>query len=350
MAVQRARYDSRQIGDWPTSDGDGHGTMLSRPQHGELHSNEGMTFAGEPLATALGWVSLGLGLAQLLAPGTVADMIGVRDDSTTRTVMRTVGLREIASGVGILSQPRPAGWVWARVAGDAMDLALLSQALNSRQSDHDRVGGALLAVTGITVADLLCAQQLSRHSSSASDDAQQRGMLDVTKAITINQPPETIYQFWRDFQNLPRFMQHLQSVQVNGDGRSHWKTRAPAGATVEWDAEIVDDQPNQLIAWRSVEGADVDNAGTVQFTPAPGGRGTEVRVQLRYQPPGGAIGATIAHTIGKLFGEAPDQQVYDDLRALKQVLETGEVVHSDASIHEHPHPARPAAQHTDRHA
>jgi len=344
MAIQQARYDSRQIGDWPTSDRDGNGTILSRAQRGKPHSNEGMTFAGEPLATALGWVSLGLGLAQLLAPDTVADMIGVRGDDTTRTVMRTVGLREIASGVGMLSQPRPAGWVWARVAGDAMDLALLSQALNSRQSDHDRVGGALLAVTGITVVDLLCAQQLSRHSSLASDDAQYWGMLDVTKAITINQPPETIYQFWRDFQNLPRFMQHLQSVQVNGDGRSHWKTRAPAGATVEWDAEIVDDQPNQLIAWRSVEGADVDNTGTVHFTSAPGGRGTEVRVQLRYQPPGGAIGATIATTIAKLFGEAPDQQVYDDLRALKQVLETGEVVHSDASIHRHMHPARPATQ------
>jgi uncharacterized membrane protein len=348
MAVQRTRYDSRQVGDWPTRDGNG--TMLSRAQRGELHSNEGMTFAGEPLANALGWVSLGLGLAQLLAPGTVADMIGVRDDDKTRTVMRTIGLREIASGVGILSQPQPAGWVWARVAGDAMDLTLLSQALKSSQSDHDRVSDTLLAVAGITAVDLLCAQQLSRHSSSASDNAQQRGMLDVTKAITINQPPETVYQFWRDFQNLPRFMQHLQSVEVKDDGRSHWKTRAPAGATVEWDAEIVDDQPNQLIAWRSVEGADVDNAGTVQFTSAPGGRGTEVRVQLRYQPPGGAIGATIVNTIGKLFGESPDQQVYDDLRALKQVLETGEVVYSDASVHDHPHPARPAPQHMERHA
>jgi uncharacterized membrane protein len=222
-----------------------------------------------------------------------------------------------------------------------MDLALLNQARTSSQSDQDRVGGALLAVAGITILDLLCAQQLSRHPDQAIGGVCEKHMLDVTKAITINQPPEAVYRFWRDFQNLPRFMQHLQSVQVTGDGRSHWITRAPAGTTVEWDAEIVEDRPNQLIAWRSVEDADVDNAGRVQFTAAPGGRGAEVRVELHYRPPGGAIGATVAHTIAKLFGEAPDQQVYDDLRALKQVLETGEVVHSDASIHGHPHPARP---------
>jgi uncharacterized membrane protein len=132
-------------------------------------------------------------------------------------------------------------------------------------------------------------------------------------------------------------MNHLQSVQVTGERTSHWRTRAPAGTTVEWDAIVTDDRPNQLIAWRSTEHADVDNAGAVHFAPAPGGRGTEVRVEMRYNPPGGAIGAIVA----KLFGEAPEQQVYDDLRALKQILETGEVVQSDASIHRFLHPAQP---------
>src|SRR5213082_3253037 len=106
--------------------------------------------------------------------------------------------------------------------------------------------------------------------------------MDVKEAITVNRSPEDLYQFWRNFENLPRFMDHLESVQVTGDGRSHWKAKAPAGATVEWDAETTEDRPNELIAWRSTEDADVSNAGVVRFVPAPGARGTEIHVDLRY--------------------------------------------------------------------
>jgi len=109
---------------------------------------------------------------------------------------------------------------------------------------------------------------------------------------------------------------------------------------VEWDAEIVEDRPNELIAWRSVEGSDVDNSGSVRFVQAPGDRGTEVHVELRYSPPGGVIGATIA----KLFGEEPAQQVDADLHAFKAIMETGQLVHSDATIHGRPHPAQPPAE------
>jgi uncharacterized membrane protein len=112
---------------------------------------------------------------------------------------------------------------------------------------------------------------------------------------------------------------------------------APLGTTVEWTAQIVEDRPNELISWRSTDDAKVSNAGTVRFTKAPGGRGTEVHLELRYDPPAGAVGATIA----KLMGQEPSQQVDGDLRRFKQVMETGEVVHSDASIHATPHPARP---------
>jgi uncharacterized membrane protein len=161
--------------------------------------------------------------------------------------------------------------------------------------------------------------------------------MHVKKAITVNRSPDEVYRFWHDFQNLPRFMDHLESVKVTGDRRSHWKAKAPAGKTVEWDAEIVEDRPNELIAWRSVDGADVRNSGSVRFVPAPGGRGTEIRVELEYAPPGGVIGATIA----KLFGEEPAQQVGSDLRRLKQVLETGEVVKSEATVHGRSHPAQP---------
>jgi uncharacterized membrane protein len=150
--------------------------------------------------------------------------------------------------------------------------------------------------------------------------------LNARAAITINQPAGVVYGYWRDFANLPAFMTHLVSVETSGNGRSHWTATAPAGRTVEWDAEIVGDQPDERIAWRSLEGATVPNAGEVAFTAAPGGRGTEVRVELSYELPGGAVGKLVA----KLFGEDPQQQIDDDLRRLKQVLETGEVVVSDA--------------------
>ena len=154
------------------------------------------------------------------------------------------------------------------------------------------------------------------------------GSMHVTKSITILREPEEVYEFWHDFENLPRFMYHLQQVEVRDDGTSHWVANAPGVGTVEWDAEIAKDTPNELIGWRSIGETDsVKNVGSVRFTPAPGGRGTEVRVELFYDPPGGKLGATIA----KLFGEEPGQQVADDLRRLKQVLEVGEVVRSAAS-------------------
>lgn len=151
--------------------------------------------------------------------------------------------------------------------------------------------------------------------------------MDVKTAITINKTPDELYRYWHDFEHLPQFMDHLESVQVVSAQRSHWKAKAPAGTTVEWDADIVEDRPNEVIAWRSVEGAAVDNEGAVRFKPAPGGRGAEVRVEMRYDAPGGVVGATIA----KLFGEEPGQQARDDLRHFKQMMETGEKTVSEAT-------------------
>jgi uncharacterized membrane protein len=148
--------------------------------------------------------------------------------------------------------------------------------------------------------------------------------IKVEQSITINKSPAEVYRFWRRFENLPRFMNHLESVTTTGEGRSHWVAKAPAGTTVEWDAEIYNEKEGELIAWRSLEGADVDNAGSVRFEPA-GENGTTVRVTLRYDPPGGAVGAAIA----RIFGENPDQQINEDLRRFKQVMETGEVTTTD---------------------
>jgi len=151
--------------------------------------------------------------------------------------------------------------------------------------------------------------------------------LEGRSVITINVPPETVYAYWRDLEHLPAFMYHLESVQETGDRRSHWVAKAPAGTTVEWDAEITDDVPAELIAWRSLDGASVENSGSVRFGAAPAAQGTEVHVELTYSPPGGTLGSLVA----KLFGEEPNQQIGDDLRRLKQVLETGEIARSEAS-------------------
>ena len=161
--------------------------------------------------------------------------------------------------------------------------------------------------------------------------------MKVKKVVTVQSSPEELYNFWHNFENLPRFMRHLEAVQVTGPRRSHWVARAPADQTVEWDAEVTEDRPNELRAWRSLPGADVDNSGTVRFYPATGNRGTVVDVDLEYDPPGGKAGALVA----KLFGEEPDQQIYDDLRAFKQVIELGEVVLSEATLENTRLPQRP---------
>lgn len=302
--------------------------------------------SGERRARGLGWFSIGLGLAQIGAPRTVARLIGMDDDEETRNTMFAIGLREITSGIGILSRPQPSGWVWGRVGGDVMDLALLGKAMSRDENDRGRLAAATATVLGVTVLDFMIGQQLSRGRNGGStqhaspggrNEATQRQGIHVKQAVTIKRPRSEVYGFWHNFENLPRFMAHLESVEVIDERRSHWKAKAPAGSAVEWDAEIVEDRPNELIVWRSLPDAGVPNSGSVQFRDAPGNRGTEVLVELRYQPPGGKLSALIA----KLFGEEPGQQVKGDLRRFKQVMEVGEIVHSDASIHRGPHPAVP---------
>ena len=146
--------------------------------------------------------------------------------------------------------------------------------------------------------------------------------LRVEKTVTIqNKSPEQLYSFWRKFENLPTFMHHLKSITTISPTRSHWVAKAPLGTTVKWDAQVVADLKDKLISWISVEGAEIDNSGFVRFRPAPEGRGTEVKVVLEYNPPGGALSAAIA----KRFGEEPEQQISGDLRRFKMLMETGEI-------------------------
>jgi uncharacterized membrane protein len=147
--------------------------------------------------------------------------------------------------------------------------------------------------------------------------------IHVEQAYLINRSPEDLYQFWRNFENLPQIMAHLERVQVTGDRTSHWIAKAPAiaGGQVEWDAEITADEPNTRIAWRSLAGSQVDNAGEIRFAKGMGDRGTEVHVRLEYIPPAGVVG----HWVAKLFAEEPQRQIRDDLRNFKRFMETGEV-------------------------
>ncbi len=185
------------------------------------------------------------------------------------------------------------------------------------------VGGAFL-VRGATGHSFLYQglhiDTSQRNRQNATSVAHNQG-IKVVRAVTIQKSPEALYRYWRNFENLPRFMQHLQSVSVKDITHSHWIAKAPAGREVAWDAEIINEKEDKLIAWRSVGNADIDNAGSVHFTPAPGGRGTVVKVVLEYNPPAGQAGKLVA----KLFGEEPDTQVREDLRHFKEIMEAGEI-------------------------
>jgi uncharacterized membrane protein len=218
-----------------------------------------------------------------------------------------------------------------------MDLAMLTKPLINRNGrDLRRTAAAAAAVAGILAVDAYAAVTRSRSDQ----------LPETVGAVTINKPPEEVYRFWRQLANLAAFMAHLDEVRVTGERTSHWRTTSVGGRHAEWDAEITEDVPGQRISWRSTEQADIPNEGTVEFRPAPGDRGTEVHVKLRYTLPGGYLGQLMA----RLLGEDPRQQLDDDLRRFKQVMETGEVVRSEGAPggkrtrHEFPqHPARPLA-------
>ena len=209
------------------------------------------------------------------------------------------------------------------------------------------VGGAALALSGLATLSrrrvlpglaLLAAGGMFfyRGKTGHCDLYQAMGMdtihtsgtgLRMEKVVTVNRPPHEVYEFWHNLENLPRFMRHLESVQLTGEKSSHWKARGPGGLTAEWDAEMMDDYPSQQISWHSVGAADLPNKGTVEFKEAPGGRGTEVRVTVDYYPPGGVAGRAAA----KLAQAITSQQLEEDLKRLKQVLETGEIATAETA-------------------
>lgn len=271
-------------------------------------------------------------------PSGLAWLAGAPSEAT-RGTLRLFGLREIATGLGVLSRPRAAGWMWARVAGDALDLALLLSSFGKKRSRAGSLAVSTMAIAGITLADVITAVQLGREGrrSARGGVAHADKASRVTKAVTIRRDPQDVYRFFRSLENLGRVMKNVEDVQ-SIDGISHWKIRGPVGKKLEWDAEVVEDVPGERIAWRALEGATVPHRGSIRFSEAPKDFGTEVVFDLVYEPPMRRLGDVVAKAVGMGVGA----QIEADLHRMKQVLETGEIVQSDASIHRGAHPARPA--------
>ena len=214
-------------------------------------------------------------------------------------------------------------WQRAPLVTPATRLAPLAQLGSSRPF----VGGTVLVLVGggIAYATLTGRAPLPGTLRSRLPVGQREQGLVVERGVTIQRPRDELYRFWRDFENLPQVLPHLRSVTAGPNGRSHWVTSGPAGRSVAWDAEIVEERANELIRWQSRPGAQVANRGEARFVPAPGGRGTEVRVCLAYEPPAGAVGATLA----QLFGQGADRQVREALRHFKSLMEAGEIPTND---------------------
>jgi uncharacterized membrane protein len=215
---------------------------------------------------------------------------------------------------------------WASAIGGA---ALTAFGI-SQLKDRSPAGAALTAAGSALMyrgATGYCPVYAAAGITTADDTDGTRAALagsrgvHVEEVVTINVPADQLFRFWRNFEQLPRFMDHLVSVRQLDDRRSHWVAKAPGKRKVEWDAEIINEIPGELIGWRTLEGADVVSAGSVRFKPAAAGRGTEVHVRLQYDPPAGRIGATVAW----LLGHEPSQVIREDLRRFKQLMETGEV-------------------------
>jgi uncharacterized membrane protein len=267
-------------------------------------------------------------------------MIGVESKAETLAMMRVVGAREIASGLGILTQAKPTPWLWSRVGGDAMDIALLRSAMSSPQADQNRVATATAAVIGIAAIDALVSTRQATSPDEGGQASSDQGAVRVASAVTVQAPVEDVFSYWDGFQGLPRFMSDAASVEITGDRQSRWTVPAPVGTSVEWDVQITDSTPNERIVWQTAEGSRIAASGDIHFRTAAGGRGSQVIFAAEFTPPGGDLGKKIAQPLAEVFGT----KITNDLRRFKQLVELGEIVHSDDSIVPGPNPAQPRPQ------
>lgn len=241
----------------------------------------------------------------LNCPDSLLGSVSIRTLSSHRQAKMSLDLHRFFSGAqeqrpGFLRKAQP----WAVIAGGG---ALAAYGLSRRS-----VPGVVLGALGGYVI---------YRGTLATRERTLARPVHVYSRFNIQKPVEELFQFWRNFENLPRFMRHVESVKATGDRHSHWVARAPMGATVSWDAEITDERENEYIVWRSLPGAMVPNRGSIQFRPDSSHGGSIVEVAIDYTPPAGKLGAVFA----KMFGREPEQQVRDDLRRFKQIMEAGEI-------------------------
>jgi uncharacterized membrane protein len=301
----------------------------------------------QTLATMFGGMSTGIGAWYVVAPEHFLETIGAPPTTRRIALARMVGAQELAVGSALLMDGRAAPWLTTRLVGDVLHGVMLGIAWRSPDVDQSRMSlawGAWAMITASDAAATLLAKQTERtgvaddEPTGSSERAAAVADGSIRGSVTVNSEPRAVYDYWRRLENLPRFMKHLERVEEYDGTRSHWVARAPLGAEVEWDAEITDDVPGERIAWSSTQGSQIWNAGEVTFQRAPGDRGTEVHVRLEYAPPGGPVGAAIA----RLLGEEPKNQIKGDLRRLKQVIETGEMIVSEAVAEGRSRRQRPA--------
>jgi len=277
----------------------------------------------------MGWFSVALGATELAFPRTLARLIGIEAGAGTSAVLRFAGLREIASGVAVLMDPGRPQPLYARLAGDVMDFGLLALAARQRTSTP-RFLAAVGAVAGATALDAVAARRTRRAYAAANRP--------VVYSVTINKPPTEVYAFYRRLSQLPLFMDYLESVTEYDGRRSYWVAKLPIGKrTVSWEAEITDDIPGQMIAWESTEDSKIKMRGRVTFSQTPGRNMTEVRVEMTL----GFMRKQPSSALAKFFAKP---QIKGDLRRFKQVMETGEVLFSDASEFRGKHAAQPPVQ------
>jgi len=289
-----------------------------RVTHHHVRRTQAPNLDARALAEGLGWFSVALGAVEIVAPGILSAVTGVRRSG----VARSAGVRELATGIGILTQRNPAPWLWSRVVGDVMDLAVLATGMRPSNPGRGRAAFSFAAVAGVLAVDALAAAHFTRHAGHplVSGVAAPTDLYFETSIATAKSPEEC-YRFWRNIENLPRFMDSLESVQAVDERRFHWVARSSSSLKLEWDCEITEDRPGAALAWRTLNGAQLPNAGSVIFEPAPHGRGTIVRLSIHYSPVGGRLTAALA----KLLRQDPQTQVEEDLRRFKQLLETGEI-------------------------
>ena len=280
----------------------------------------------QALARGLGWFSVGIGALEILGGKTLSEALGIGNRTG---LLRAYGFREISVGVGILTAPKtpPPGWLWARFAGDIVDLATLFAALENKEK-RVNVAFALAAVGGVTALDYLCAQQLSQAAQTKANASTPTDRPDLSAVgegyITINRSAEDLMARWTEPETFAAVMGGFADVKPSGDGVMQWTVHTPLHTDLTWTSRMTQgaSDGSQTVRWESLPGGDVPNRGTVQFKGgAPGSRGTEVALRFEFDPPGGVVGDAAA----KYLGFVPGVLASGVLRRFKALIETGEI-------------------------